>query len=108
MFKERTLQMTSGTSAFGGVRDMAGGNMGNCVHIVTGFSHGNRVGHFALERLRQSKPEDFPVGVHRETEAKSYGCTSSVVRGRMLFADCGGRASHCRIGERRTQIGWCS
>lgn len=108
MSKDETPQMTSGTGALGDVRDMARGNMGNCEHIITGFSHGNHVGHFALDRLRQSKPEDFLVGVHREMEAKSYGCTSSVVRGSMQFADCGGRAFHCRIGERGTQIGWCS
>lgn len=46
--------------------DLVRGSAGNCVHIVTGFSRGCRVGYLALEELRRSKPAGCLVGVQAE------------------------------------------
>jgi glycosyltransferase involved in cell wall biosynthesis len=46
--------------------DLVRGSAGDCVHIVTGFSRGCRVGYLALEELRRSKPAGCLVGVQAE------------------------------------------
>jgi glycosyltransferase involved in cell wall biosynthesis len=48
------------------VRDLVRGSAGDCVHIVTGFSRGSRVGYLALEELRRSKPACCLVGIQAE------------------------------------------
>lgn len=48
------------------IRDLVRGSAGDCVHIITGFSRGCRVGYLALEELRRSKPAGCLIGIQAE------------------------------------------
>lgn len=48
------------------ISDLVRGSVGDCVHIVTGFSRGCRVGYLALEELRRSKPAGCLIGIQAE------------------------------------------